>query len=56
MILTNEQREQLREAAKPLVKFLCENFHPHVLVVVDPTRVELVEGVAMLTINEFVKD
>lgn len=56
MILTPEQVEQLNEAAKPLVKFLCDNCHPHVYVIVEPTGAELVEGLARVKIEEFIKD
>ena len=56
MILTKEQTEQLQEASKPLVKFLCENFHPHVYVIVEPGGAEFVEGLARVKIEEFIKD
>lgn len=56
MILSEEKRQEMAEAAKPLVKFLCENFHPHVYVIVEPSRVELIEGIATATIAEFIRD
>ena len=31
--------EELEEAAKPLIKYLCENYHPHVTAIVTPTSV-----------------
>jgi len=33
----------LRKAADPLLRFLNENYHPHVTVIVTPTSVELLE-------------
>lgn len=33
-----------REAALPLIKYLCENYHPHVTAIVSPTGAELLEG------------
>lgn len=33
------------EAASPLIKWLCENCHPHVIVIVTPTGAQLVEDV-----------
>lgn len=55
MILTTEQIEQLKEASKPLVKFLNE-FHPHVKVIVESDGVEFLEGSASVKIDEFIKD
>lgn len=37
--------EELKEAAKPLIKFLCENYHPHVTAIVTLTSVEVMEGI-----------
>lgn len=37
--------EELKEAAKPLIKYLCENYHPHVTAIVTPTSVEVMEGI-----------
>lgn len=56
MILTEDQITQLEEASKPLVKFLCDNFHHHVYVIVNPTGVEMVQGIASVKIEEFIKD
>ncbi len=56
MTLTKEQVKQFEEAAKPLVKFLCDNCHPHVYVIVEPTGAELVEGMVAVGIKEYLKD
>ena len=56
MIITKAQSDELKEAAKPLMKFLNDNCHPHVKVIVDTNRVELLEGVASVINNEFIKD
>lgn len=56
MILTKEQIQQLTEAAKPLVKFLNDNFNPHVKVIVETDGAEIVEGSASVRITEFIKD
>jgi len=56
MILTKEQIEELKEASKPLMKFLAENFHPHVKVIVDSTDAEFVEASARIKNLEFIKD
>lgn len=49
--------EELKEAAKPLIKYLCENYHPHVTAIVTPTSIEVMEGVqAASNITEFIVD
>lgn len=51
------QIDQLTEAAKPLIKYLCENHHPHVTCIVTPTGVELLEGImSNPKVEEFLKD
>ena len=54
----NQQKlDALRAAADPLLKYLNENYHPHVTVIVTPTSVELMEGImAIPKILDHVKD
>lgn len=56
MTLTPEQEKALLEAAKPLMKWLNENAHPHCTVQVDQVSVELVEGICAQTTHEFLKE
>jgi ABC-type phosphate/phosphonate transport system substrate-binding protein len=60
MVLTDEQKEEQRvkfeEAAKPLMKFLSDNFNPHVMIIVTSTNAEIVEGLASFNTVEFVRD
>lgn len=42
--MTDEQRKSFEEAARPLIRWLCENVHPHHSVIVTPTNAELLEG------------
>lgn len=35
---------KFEELARPMVKYLCENYHPHVTVIITPTSAELLEG------------
>ena len=52
-----ERGESFKQAALPLIKWLCENMHPHVTAIVTPTSAELTEGVcATGPILEYVKD
>ena len=56
MILTNKQTDEMLEAAKPLIKWINENGHPHCTALVDTNSVELTEGVATRRTDEFIKD
>lgn len=53
----NKTFETLKKAAKPLIKYLCENHNPHATAIVTPTSVEVVEGVMSIpNINDFIVD
>jgi len=56
MVITDEQRQEMLEAAKPLIKWLDDNCHPHCRAIVDQLNIELVEGIAMNETDEFLKD
>lgn len=56
MTLTNEQRNSLLEAAKPLIQWLNENCHPHCSATVDQSTVKLTEDVATVKTEEFIRD
>lgn len=42
---TKRKMEELKEAATPLIKYLCENYHPHVTAIVTPTSAEVLESI-----------
>ncbi|HBC7422537.1 TPA: hypothetical protein KEY88_005310 [Serratia marcescens] len=44
------------EAAKPLIKWLAENVHPHHTAVVTSTSAELLEGKCSLSTTEYLRD
>ncbi|HHK8238746.1 TPA: hypothetical protein ACQVHK_005364, partial [Serratia marcescens] len=44
------------EAAKPLIKWLAENVHPHHTAIVDQSSAELLMGLQRVATQEFVKD
>ncbi len=49
--------ERLKEAAEPLIKYLCENHHPHITAIVTPTSVEVMQGIRMVSgIDEYIVD
>lgn len=52
-----EQQKSFEQAARPLIKWLCENVHPHHSVIVTPTNAELLEGLCTTgQITEYLKD
>ena len=56
MILNEEERKKFEQAARPLMKWLSDNCHPHVFVIVDYARAELNESVAAFVTKDYVKD
>jgi len=56
MVLTKEQIEELEIVSKPLMKFLSDNFHPHVKVIVESNSAEILEASATVKCDEFIKD
>lgn len=56
MILTEEQTKELKEASAPLMKFLADNFHPHVKCIAESDSVEIMEGLALVIDRQFIKD
>jgi hypothetical protein len=55
--MTAEQNESFKQAALPLIKWLCENVHPHHTVIVTPTDAQLLEGtLGTGQIFDYVKD
>lgn len=56
MILNLEQFRDMLEAAKPLIKWMNNNCHPHCVAHVDQVSVELVESIATNRTEEFCKD
>lgn len=56
MTITKEQQDQMLEAAKPLIKWMNENCHPHCTAHVDQNTIELTEGVATHRTDEYLRD
>ena len=56
MIATKEQRKQLEELSKPLIRFLNDNFHPHISIIIDPVSAKLKEDVCRIVVKDYIKD
>lgn len=55
-MITAKQRSDMLEAAKPLINWMNQNCHPHCIVQVEQTTVELLEGVSSAHTYEFQRD
>lgn len=53
MILTEKQKESFEEAARPLMKWASVNCDPHVKVIVDCGRAELLESVNLFPTDDY---
>lgn len=51
-----ELRSEFEKLAKPLIKFINDNYNPHVSIIVTPTSAELVSGEISVYTEEFIKD
>jgi len=48
---------KFEELARPMMKYLCEEFHPHVTVIITPTNAQLLEGLKFTgEIDDYVRD
>lgn len=49
--------EKFEELARPMIKYLCENYHPHVTVIITPTSAELLEGLKTIgRVEDYIRD
>lgn len=55
MVLDQTQRESFEQVVKPVIEWLNNNAHPHASVVIDSGHAELLEGVAVVRTEEFIK-
>jgi len=53
---TDKERKEFGEVTKPVIKWLDENCHPHVMVVIDPTSAVLCECEMSVITKEFLRD
>jgi hypothetical protein len=56
MKLNDEQRIAFSDAADPLIKWLNENCHPHVVAIVDQGGAQLYEGLASVKNDNYIED
>jgi len=44
------------EAARPLIKWMAENHHPHTSVTLDSTSAQLWEGLESIQVRDYIQD
>ncbi|EOE5319655.1 hypothetical protein ACKGF9_001715 [Providencia rettgeri] len=54
--MNNKDGSEFEKVTKPLMKYLAENYHPHVKVVVDSSSAEIIEVHSSISTDEFIKD
>ena len=48
---------KFEELARPMVKYLCEEYHPHVTVIITPNSAELLEGLKTIgRVEDYIRD
>jgi hypothetical protein len=50
------KEDLLLEAAKPLIEYLNNNYHPNCKIIVECNSVEVLEGLQQSITKEFIKD
>lgn len=54
---TQEQKQaDFENAARPLIKWLAENVHPHHAVIVTSTKAQLLQGEMTFPTEEYLRD
>lgn len=51
-----EKLKEFEDVVRPVIKWLCENHHPHHTVVITCDRAELSEGKMSVRITEYIQD
>lgn len=54
--MSRDEMREFLEAARPLIKYLAENHHPHMTVIVTANTAELVEGQMKTGTDEYLRD
>lgn len=55
-MMTKKQRDKFEELARPLIKYLNDNFHPHATIIITPRDAEIVIGECAFQTEDYIKD
>jgi len=53
-IIATVKRKEFEAASRPLMEWLSKNCHPHVTVIVDSSRSEMLEGVVNFPTDDYI--
>ena len=56
MELNEKQLEELKQVTAAVIKWINENCHPHTYIIIDTTGAEVLEGVATVLNDEYIRD
>lgn len=56
MTLTEQERREFEALTRPVIEWLNKTCHPHVSIVIEPTRAELLEGMCAFSTNDYLRD
>jgi hypothetical protein len=56
MILDDAKQKEFEEKARPVIAWLNDNCHPHVVAIITPSSSELLEGVYYFPTDDYIKD
>lgn len=49
-------KQEFELLAKPLIKFINDNYHPHCIIVIDSMSAQIFSGEMVITTKEFLND
>ena len=52
----NDKKEEFEKLIRPLIKFLNDTFDPHIKVIVDTSRAEIVRGEHTFGTDDYISD
>lgn len=55
-VKTESVESEFEQLSRKLIKYLCENHHPHTTILISPTGAEIVEGVKAFYTEEYLVD
>lgn len=49
-------RDDFKQLARPIMKYLCNHHHPHTTIIISGTNAEILEGIESVGTDEFLVD
>lgn len=54
--MTEQQQKEFEKVTRPVIKWLCDNGHPHMTIFINPISAALYEGEIAYTTEDYLKD